>query len=192
MAYADDLRILGRTLRWLPAMLLARPGRPYTAADLIDQAYLAYNAGRLQKAARLFVDKMLAPDCVVGLHVEQPRRWPVGASVGRHDDPRRTVVGVDEDRVARLARLPTGRGEHQARDPREPSTDRAVARVDPAAADWQMGECHQPCPRTPLRQVQRTVMRQQLQMLDELRQRRTIVKADLSAPKLQARARVPS
>jgi deoxyhypusine synthase len=38
-----------------------------TAADLIDQAYLAYNAGRLQKAARLLVDKMLEPDCFVGL-----------------------------------------------------------------------------------------------------------------------------
>jgi deoxyhypusine synthase len=38
-----------------------------TAADLIDQAYLAYNAGRLQKAARLMVEKMLEPDCVIGL-----------------------------------------------------------------------------------------------------------------------------
>ena len=38
-----------------------------SAADLLDQAYLAYNAGRLQKAARLMVEKMLAPDCVVGL-----------------------------------------------------------------------------------------------------------------------------
>jgi deoxyhypusine synthase len=38
-----------------------------TAADLIDQAFLAYNAGRLQKAARLMVEKMLEPDCVIGL-----------------------------------------------------------------------------------------------------------------------------
>jgi deoxyhypusine synthase len=37
------------------------------AADLIDQTFLAYNAGRLQKAARLFVEKMLAPDAVVGM-----------------------------------------------------------------------------------------------------------------------------
>jgi deoxyhypusine synthase len=37
------------------------------AADLIDGSFLAYNAGRLQKAARLFVEKMLAPDCWVGL-----------------------------------------------------------------------------------------------------------------------------
>ena len=38
-----------------------------TAADLIDSAFLAYNAGRLQKAARLFVDKMLAPEATVGV-----------------------------------------------------------------------------------------------------------------------------
>jgi deoxyhypusine synthase len=37
------------------------------AADLIDGCFLAYNASRLQKAARLFVEKMLAPDCRVGL-----------------------------------------------------------------------------------------------------------------------------
>ena len=37
------------------------------AADLIDQAYLSYNAGRLQRASQLFVEKMLAPEAVVGL-----------------------------------------------------------------------------------------------------------------------------
>ena len=36
-------------------------------ADLIDGAFLAYNAGRLQKAARLFVEQMLADDAFVGL-----------------------------------------------------------------------------------------------------------------------------
>jgi deoxyhypusine synthase len=35
--------------------------------ELIDGAFLAYNAGRLQKAARLLVEKMLAPDCWIGL-----------------------------------------------------------------------------------------------------------------------------
>jgi deoxyhypusine synthase len=38
-----------------------------TAADLIDQAFLAYNGRRLHEACRLFVDKMLAADCVVGM-----------------------------------------------------------------------------------------------------------------------------
>jgi deoxyhypusine synthase len=38
-----------------------------TAADLIDGAFLAYNAGRLQKAAQLYVEKMLAPESWVGM-----------------------------------------------------------------------------------------------------------------------------
>jgi deoxyhypusine synthase len=36
-------------------------------ADLLDQTFLAYNAGRLQKAARLLVEKMLRPEAVLGL-----------------------------------------------------------------------------------------------------------------------------
>ena len=35
--------------------------------EMIDQAFLAYNAGRLQKACRLFTDKMLEPDVIVGM-----------------------------------------------------------------------------------------------------------------------------
>jgi deoxyhypusine synthase len=38
-----------------------------TAADLIDQAFSSYNAGRLREAARVFSHKFLAPDCTVGL-----------------------------------------------------------------------------------------------------------------------------
>jgi deoxyhypusine synthase len=38
-------------------------------ADLIDNAFLAYNAGRLRDACRLFVDKMLADDVTVGMSV---------------------------------------------------------------------------------------------------------------------------
>src|SRR5437868_10733215 len=36
-------------------------------ADLIDNAFLAYNAGRLREGCRLFVDKMLADDVTVGM-----------------------------------------------------------------------------------------------------------------------------
>jgi len=36
-------------------------------SDLIDGAFLAYNAGRLQKAARLYVEKMLAEETFVGM-----------------------------------------------------------------------------------------------------------------------------
>ena len=38
-----------------------------TVADLVDETFLAYNAGRLQRAARLFSEKMLAPECFVGM-----------------------------------------------------------------------------------------------------------------------------
>lgn len=41
--------------------------RGATVADLVDGAFLAYNARRLQRAARLLVEKMLADDCRVGL-----------------------------------------------------------------------------------------------------------------------------
>ena len=36
-------------------------------ADLIDNAFLAYNAGRLREACRLFTEKMLADDATVGM-----------------------------------------------------------------------------------------------------------------------------
>jgi deoxyhypusine synthase len=38
-----------------------------TAADLIDQAFSSYNAGRLRELCRVFTDKFLATDCTVGL-----------------------------------------------------------------------------------------------------------------------------
>src|SRR5512132_1194633 len=45
--------------------------RPITGADsvveLIDNAFLAYNAARLREACRLFTEKMVAPDVTVGV-----------------------------------------------------------------------------------------------------------------------------
>ncbi len=38
-----------------------------SAADLIDQAFLAYNGGRLREGCRLFVEKMLDDDVTVGV-----------------------------------------------------------------------------------------------------------------------------
>lgn len=35
--------------------------------ELIDNAFLAYNAGRLREACHLFVERMLADDCTVGM-----------------------------------------------------------------------------------------------------------------------------
>ena len=38
-----------------------------TAADLIDSAFLSYNAGRLREGCRLFTERMLAPEVTVGM-----------------------------------------------------------------------------------------------------------------------------
>ncbi len=38
-----------------------------SVAELIDGAFLAYNAGRLREGCRLFTDRMLAPDATVGM-----------------------------------------------------------------------------------------------------------------------------
>ena len=38
-----------------------------TAADLIDQAFSSYNAGRLREVCQVFTQKLLEPDCTVGL-----------------------------------------------------------------------------------------------------------------------------
>jgi deoxyhypusine synthase len=38
-----------------------------SVAELVDQAFLSYNAGRLREACQLFVSKMLAPETTVGL-----------------------------------------------------------------------------------------------------------------------------
>ena len=38
-----------------------------TAADLVDQAFLSYNGGRLREGCRLFAEKMLTPETTVGM-----------------------------------------------------------------------------------------------------------------------------
>jgi deoxyhypusine synthase len=38
-----------------------------SAADLIDSAFLSYNGGRLREGCQLFAQRMLAPECTVGL-----------------------------------------------------------------------------------------------------------------------------
>jgi len=42
-------------------------GKDIPAADLIDQAFLAYNAGRLREAAKLLTEKMLPNDGFIGM-----------------------------------------------------------------------------------------------------------------------------
>ncbi|HEX4600438.1 MAG TPA: deoxyhypusine synthase family protein, partial [Gemmatimonadales bacterium] len=38
-----------------------------TVAELVDGAFLAYNAGRLAEGCRLFTERMLAADATVGM-----------------------------------------------------------------------------------------------------------------------------
>src|SRR5271163_4291733 len=40
-----------------------------TAAELIDTAFLAYNGRRLREACRLFAERMLEPDVMVGMSI---------------------------------------------------------------------------------------------------------------------------
>lgn len=50
------------------ALIEPRPVRgDMSAADVIDTAFMAYNGRRLREACRLFAEKMLAPDTVVGM-----------------------------------------------------------------------------------------------------------------------------
>jgi deoxyhypusine synthase len=52
-----------RGKRILPKPITGRESLP----ELIDNTFLAYNAGRLQEACRLFTEKMLRPNVTVGL-----------------------------------------------------------------------------------------------------------------------------
>jgi len=50
------------------AAIEPRPVRgDMTAAELVDTAFMAYNGRRLREACRLFAEKMLEPDTVVGM-----------------------------------------------------------------------------------------------------------------------------
>ncbi|MGE3821776.1 MAG: deoxyhypusine synthase [Isosphaeraceae bacterium] len=40
-----------------------------SAADLVDQAFLSYNGGRLREVCQVFTRKLLEPDCTVGLTI---------------------------------------------------------------------------------------------------------------------------
>src|SRR5690349_23032905 len=65
----DEKARLAAASKYLSGLRIAPPAIApgIGAADLIDQAFLAYNGGRLREAARLLAEKMLAPDVTVGL-----------------------------------------------------------------------------------------------------------------------------
>jgi deoxyhypusine synthase len=59
-------------MRFLDSISLHRIAPPEitgreTAADLIDQTFSSYNAGRLREVCRVFTEKVLATECTVGL-----------------------------------------------------------------------------------------------------------------------------
>ncbi|HEO72661.1 MAG TPA: deoxyhypusine synthase, partial [Candidatus Hydrogenedentes bacterium] len=55
--------------KWLSGKRISPPPvRPGLGVrELVDQAFLAYNAGRLREACRLFAEKILEPDVTVGM-----------------------------------------------------------------------------------------------------------------------------
>ena len=50
-------------------------------ADLIDQAFSSYNAGRLREVCKVFTHKFLEPDCTVGLTLSGALT-PAGLGIG--------------------------------------------------------------------------------------------------------------
>src|SRR5512143_2669657 len=52
-----------RGKRIFPKPITGRESLP----DLVDNTFLAYNAGRLQEACRLFTEKMLQPKVTIGM-----------------------------------------------------------------------------------------------------------------------------
>lgn len=65
----EEVQVTDNRSHWLSGTRInpAPIRKGATVADLLDETFLAYNAGRLQRAARLFSEKMLASDCFVGM-----------------------------------------------------------------------------------------------------------------------------
>jgi len=62
---ADNQAFMKRISRQKIDPPAIQPG--VNAADLIDSAFLSYNGGRLREGCQLYAQRMLAPDCTVGL-----------------------------------------------------------------------------------------------------------------------------
>jgi len=69
VADASEMARKASTNRFLRGQSIAPPPvrGDMTAAELIDQAFMAYNGRRLRDACRLFCEKMLNPDTIVGM-----------------------------------------------------------------------------------------------------------------------------
>jgi fatty-acyl-CoA synthase len=80
MRNADDLRIFARTIRWLPALLKSRPGKPYTTADLVEKSARRF-------ADRVFVEFEERKTTYAEFNREANRvaHWAIGRGLGKGD-----------------------------------------------------------------------------------------------------------
>ena len=125
------------------------------AADLIDQVFLSYNAGRLREVCQVFTRKMLEPDCTVGLTLSGALT-PAGP---RHELP----DPADPGRVRRLDRL-----DRRQPLPRHPLRPRPAAAPEPA----------EPRRLRPPRERHHPDLRHRLRLQDAARHRRLLPRAD--------------
>jgi deoxyhypusine synthase len=68
-AVGNNLRAMSKSRKFAayPRLNPLGVGKNISAADLIDQTFLAYNGGRLREAAKLLTDKMLPNDGFIGM-----------------------------------------------------------------------------------------------------------------------------
>ncbi|MFZ1833111.1 MAG: AMP-binding protein, partial [Pseudomonadales bacterium] len=78
--HTDDLKLFWRTLRWLPAMLKARPGKTYTSADLVEKSVRRF-------ADRVFVEFEGRNTTFAEFNREANRvaHWAIGRGLGKGD-----------------------------------------------------------------------------------------------------------
>ena len=126
-----------------------------TAADLIDQAFSSYNAGRLREVCQVFTRKLLEPDCTVGLTLSGA--LTPGRAGDELPDP------ADPGGVHRLDRL--DRGEPL---PRHPLRPRPAAPPEPS----------QPRRLRAPRERHHPDLRHRLRLQDAARHRRLLPRAD--------------
>ena len=80
MFYLDELKILARTIRWLPALLKSRPGKRFTAADLIERSARRF-------ADRVFIESETATISYAEFNRSANRvaHWALERGYGRGD-----------------------------------------------------------------------------------------------------------
>ena len=66
-----------------------------TVADLVDNAFLAYNAGRLAEGCRLFAERMLDEDVTVGMSLTGAMT-PAGLGMSTISQPQVSFVVVHD------------------------------------------------------------------------------------------------